>query len=102
MAGSVATAPARRVNHQQLAWGVMLLSFAVFCVIAIFAVVGIHYFLFQSRMPLQANVQLARGTPRLIGTDTLETALTKPTDIVYNSALTTDDQSQASLSFTDP
>lgn len=79
----------------------MLLSFAVFCIIAVFAVLGIHYFLFQSRMPLQANVLLARGTPRLIGTDTIETALTRPTDLAYNAVLTTDEQSQASISFTD-
>lgn len=101
MAGTIATAPARRINHQRLAWGVLLLSFAVFCVIAVFAVVGAHYFLFQSRVPLQANVQLARGTPRLVGTNLVETALTRPTDIVYNSVLTTDTQAQASLSFID-
>ncbi|MFN8448423.1 MAG: hypothetical protein U0521_07490 [Anaerolineae bacterium] len=101
MAGSVATAPARRGNHQQLAWGVLLLSFAVFCVTAVLIVLGIHYFLFQSRLPLQNTVQLARGTPRLIGTDSTETALSRPTDIAYNSALTTDAQAQAALTFTD-
>ncbi|MCC6803390.1 MAG: hypothetical protein IT319_10930 [Anaerolineae bacterium] len=78
------------------------MSFAVFCVIAVCVVVGVHYFLFQSRIPLQASVQLARGTPRLIGTDTFETALTRPTDITYNSALTTDEQAQATITFTDP
>jgi hypothetical protein len=105
LAGTVATAPARvparRINHQQLAWGVLLLSFAIFCVIALFVVVGAHYFLFQSRIPMQATVHVARGTPTLIGTNLIETAVTRPSDILYNSVLATDTQSQASVSFVD-
>ncbi len=55
----------RRVNTQQLAWGVMLLSFAVFCAILIFVIIGANYFVFQSRVPLSAQIHVARGTATL-------------------------------------
>ena len=43
----------------------MLFSFAIFCVFAIVALLGIRYFLFQSRVPLISMVEVSRGTPTL-------------------------------------
>src|SRR5664279_6208444 len=96
------TTPRRkRIKSQQLAWGVMLFSFAVFCAILIFVIVGVQYFLFQSRMPLRSMVDVPRGTATLIDSDLNQTAVTKSDEMFYGSVLTTDTQSQASISFVD-
>jgi len=92
----------RRINSQQLAWGVMLLSFAVFCAILITVIIGIQYFLFQSRIPLRSIVAVPRGTATLIDSDLNQTAVTSSDEMYFGSTLTTDTQSQASISFIDP
>ena len=80
----------------------MLLSFAVFCAILITVIVGIQYFLFQSRIPLQSLISVPRGTATLVDSDLNQTAVTKSDEMFYGSVLTTDTQSQASISFVDP
>jgi hypothetical protein len=91
----------QRDNTQYLAWGVLLISFAVFCVIVIFVIIGIQYFLFQSRVPMQSVVRVARGTATMIGTDLIEQAVKGEREIFSSAILTTDPQSQATISFTD-
>lgn len=100
--GTLAKTTPKRNNTQQLAWGVMLVSFAFFCVIAISALLGVRYFLFQSRVPLLSSVEVSRGTPTLtqVGNE-ITSAITKPREIFNNSTLTTDTLSQAPVSFTD-
>jgi hypothetical protein len=81
----------------------MLFSFAIFCVIAITALLGVRYFLFQSRVPLLSSVEVSRGTPTLtqVGSEITPSAVTKSREIFNNSTLTTDTLSQASVSFAD-
>lgn len=92
----------RRINSQRLAWGVLLTSFVIFCAIVITLIVGIHYFLFQSRVPMRSTVEVARGTATLVGSDLLELAVKSTRDITSSSLVTTDTQSQAAISFYDP
>ncbi len=80
----------------------MLTSFAVFCAIVVLMIAGVRYFLFQSTIPMDATIQIARGTPTLVGTNLVSTAVTKPSSIVHDSTLTTDNQAQASILFYDP
>jgi len=91
----------KRIKSQQLAWGVMLFSFAVFCAIFIFVIVGLQYFFFQSRVPLRSMVDVPLGTATLVDADLNQTAVTKSDEMFYGSVLTTDTQSQASVSFVD-
>ncbi len=102
MADSITKPIPQGANTQRLAWGVLLVSFAVFCVIMAFVIVGIQYFLFQSRIPMKSEVQVSRGTATLIGTDLIEQAVHNQREITSTAVLTTDPQSQASLLFTDP
>jgi hypothetical protein len=80
---------------------VMLLSFAIFCAILIIVIAGVQYFLFQSRIPLRSIVDVPRGTATLIDADLNQTGVTKSDEMFYGSVLTTDTQSQASISFLD-
>ena len=91
-----------RVNTQQLAWGVLLLSFAIFCVILILVIIGANYFVFQSRVPLDAEIHVARGTATSTGTDLNDTAVKTEKVISRSSIVSTDPQSQALVTFSDP
>lgn len=91
----------RRINPQRLAWGVMLLSFAVFCAIVVVIILGIQYFLFQSRVSMQASLNVARGTATVIGSDLVQQAERGNRDISDGGVITTDPQSQASISVID-
>ncbi len=64
-AGEIA-AP-RRFDSQRLAWGVVLLSFAFFCVMCVIAGLGVNYFLFQSVVPLDATMRVGRGSSGVNG-----------------------------------
>ncbi|MEP7291382.1 MAG: hypothetical protein ABI835_06340 [Chloroflexota bacterium] len=104
MASTLTKTTPSRINTQQLAWGVMLSAFAIFCVIAGAAFLGVRYFLFQSRVPLASIVEVSRGTPTvtMIGQDLVQTAVTRSGDITAGSVLTTNTESQAVLRFADP
>ncbi len=91
----------KRINSQRLAWGVMLLSFAVFCAILITVIAGIQYFLFQSRIPLRTIVDAARGTATMVDSDLNQTAVTTSDEMFLGTVLTTDTQSQGAISFVD-
>jgi hypothetical protein len=45
-----------------MAWGVLLLSFAIFCAICITTGLGLNYFLFQSTVLMESDVQVGRGS----------------------------------------
>lgn len=95
------TAPEALQNRQRLAWGVMLIAFSVFCTLAALTVIGVHYFVFQSTIPIQAQVQVSRGTAILIGSDLFENGVRDTRDVGTSSVVTTDAQSQAEVTFRD-
>ncbi len=92
----------RQVNTQHLAWGVLLLSFAIFCAILISVILGANYFIFQSRVQLSAQIHVARGTATWTGTNLTDTAVKSDQVITRSSVVSTDPQSQASVTFYDP
>ncbi|HVU09975.1 MAG TPA: hypothetical protein VHD90_01805 [Phototrophicaceae bacterium] len=79
----------------------MLLSFAVFCLIVVVLIWGIQYFLFHSPVPMQATLDVARGTATVIGSDLVQQAERGSRDISDGGVVTTDPQSQASISVID-
>ncbi len=94
--------PATLQNRQNLAWGIMLVAFSCFCVLGTLLVMGVHYFVFQSTVLIQAELQVSRGTAIFIGSDLFERAVQNTRDLEANGIVTTDAQSQAMISFRDP
>lgn len=87
----------RKFKTEQLAWGIMLLSFALFCVICVASSVGLYLFLFESTMPVNARLEVARGTVILTDADFNQSGARQTTAISRMTSISTDDQSQASL-----
>jgi hypothetical protein len=56
------TFPKPRIDPQRMAWGVLLFSFAVFCSICLITGLGVNYFLFQSSVLMETDVQVGRGS----------------------------------------
>lgn len=94
-----ATAP--RIDPNRLAWGVLLLAFAIFCVIFVFVIVGVDFFLFQSTVPMTVTLNVGRGSVAIgdLGSDDLVgrngASLTK------GMVISTDPQSQGTIRFKD-
>ena len=104
---SIATADKRRsvryrIDPGRLAWGVLLVAFALFCVICIITILGIDYFLFQSTVPLPSTLSVGLGTMSV-------TDLANPTERVGRTGLglprgvivATDPTQQGTIRFTD-
>lgn len=91
----------RRIHPQQLAWGVLLLSFAVFCVLCIVSVIGSYYFLYESTVAMQSQLRVSRGTAVVSGADMVEQAVRSGLDLFNRAMISTDPQSQVTLSFFD-
>jgi hypothetical protein len=93
-----------RVRHpERVAWGVMLIAFAVFCLSCVLSVVAVHGFFFLSTVPMLSSVQVARGTIGLTGSDLREEAVYfENRDIQIGNIVRPTPQSQALLVFRDP
>ncbi len=80
----------------------MVIAFAVFCVICAASALGLHYFLFDSSIPINATLSVGRGTAGLTTTDLNETFVRTQRSITNNSVVSTDSVAQATISFNDP
>lgn len=96
------TTPSPRHSTQRLAWGILSVSFALFCVVCLITGLGVQYFLFQSTMPLPAVVIVGRGTVGLTGADAIEQVVRRDRELFGSATLSTDAQSQATVSVLDP
>jgi hypothetical protein len=98
--------PASRMDPQRLAWGVLLISFALFGLICVVAGFGINYFLFQSTVPMTTTLQVGRGTVGITNpSDPVEQVAQPSLDLSGANGFTmhtTTSESQATLSFRDP
>jgi hypothetical protein len=90
------TLPRPRIDPQRMAWGVLLISFAVFCMICVISGVGVNYFLFSSSVPMETTVQVAKGTVVVTGR-----AVVQQFELTNNDELRTDAQTQATIFFRD-
>lgn len=94
-----------RIAPERLAWSVLLLSFATFCVICAASTLFAHFFLFQSSLSLETTLQVGRGTVGITESATAPQAETQSRQLSRDTAIRTDSQdqwSQAVLSFRDP
>ncbi len=71
---TIVTAEHRVANPaaEQVAWGVIWMAFAVFCVTVGLLAVGVYYFLYNSVVPMPSILQVSRGTLGVMTTDLLE------------------------------
>jgi len=92
-------------DPQRLAWGVLLISFAIFCLICVISGIGVNYFLFQSAVPMESRLLVGRGTVGIIQSDSPESEQAERRERILsdtnNVTMQTDAQSQATLAFRD-
>lgn len=96
--------PLPAIDPQRLAWGVLLLAFAAFCVIAVTSIIVVYYFAFQSSVSMQATLQVARGTVGVQEPSEAEQSERRERDISRGTVITTDRMealSQATITFRD-
>lgn len=87
-----------QLTSQQTAWVVLLSFFVSFCITCIVSGVGVNWFLFQSRVPLQAVLGVGRGTVGYIESDPFERVIREERRIMTdNENVRTDGQSQATI-----
>lgn len=90
-------------NPERLAWGVLLVAFAVFCLSCVLSVLGVHFFFFQSSVPMTATVYAARGVVGLTPLDLREFPVTDSSTLsIGNIVRPSTQSSQALLVFRDP
>lgn len=91
-----------RIEPQRLAWGVLLIAFAIFCVVCVLTGIGVNYFLFQSSMPMEAVLSVGRGTVGITSEAAGDRYVRNTrTSLLHNSEVSTDPASQAVISFLD-
>lgn len=93
-----------RIPPERLAWGVLLLAFATFCVIFASSVIFLNYFLFQSSLPLESLLKVGRGTARIAALSSPVQAETGQRSLNNDTSISTDAQdpwSQSVITFSD-
>lgn len=85
----------------RLAWSVLLLSFAAFCFLCLLSGIGMYAFLFESTVPIDAQVLTGRGTLVITEANRIEQAIPRGRDLEGNAIVSTYGQSQGTLSFYD-
>ena len=93
-----------RVSPERLAWGVLLIAFAVFCFIIVGSVLAVHHYAFRSSLPMDMLLQVGSGTVGVKFPNTAEQAATSQRNLTGDTTIrttTTDRWSQTVLSFRD-
>lgn len=93
-----------RIPPERLAWGVLLLAFATFCLIFVSSIIFLNYFLFQSSLSLESLLKVGRGTARISAITGSTQAETGQRILNSETVISTDAQdpwSQAVITFSD-
>lgn len=102
----MATTPVRNtipaVDPQRLAWGMLLLAFAAFCVICVVVGIGVNFFLFQSTIPMDSILVVGRGSIGVREANSDRYAFVPDRALLsFSSEVNTAPQSQANITFID-
>ncbi|MFN8373509.1 MAG: hypothetical protein U0694_11630 [Anaerolineae bacterium] len=92
----------RSIEPERLAWGVLLIAFAVFCIICALLTVGVHFFLFESTINMQVAMTVGRGTPIITESDLVEQAVRVPREIFNGTNIVSPSEAQSTILFIDP
>lgn len=93
------------VEPIRLAWGVLLISFGVFCTICIVSVLLGHFFFFQSSVSFDMTLSVGKGTVRVKVGNEREQAESRFRNLIQETTISTDSTdlwSQATINFVDP
>ncbi len=91
----------RRFDAGHLAWGILLIAFAIFCSLCVVFGVGLNYFLFQSTVPMQTRLIVGRGTVTWTDATLISQATRTQVDLFSSAVISTDAISQANLTVMD-
>jgi phosphotransferase system HPr-like phosphotransfer protein len=95
--------PSRLKNPVQVAWGILLLAFAIFCTIALFTIIAVHYYFFLSTVPMDVTVASVRGGVSYTPLDLNErTVGESPQVLNIGNVVEPNPQSQGIITFRDP
>lgn len=90
--------PNMRTDPHRLAWGVLLMAFAAFCVICAAAGFVMNFFLFQSTVPMLSGLTVSRGSVEVTEpADPVARSVRMPINLTGIAQVSTDSQSQAKL-----
>lgn len=88
------------VPPERMAWGVLLISFALFCTLTVSAVLGVYFFLFESTASIPTTLRVSQGTVGITGSDLIEAVEREQEDLTSSvTSISTDSQSQATIQF---
>lgn len=93
------------VTSHRLAWGVLFVSFAVFCVLCAVTTIALQIFLFQSTIGLDVTLQPGRGTAIVQDGSGVLPPVVDPREFSRGMSVqtdATDERAQVSLIFRDP
>jgi hypothetical protein len=85
------------VDAGHMAWGVLLIAFAVFCMVCVITGLGVNYFLFQSTVPMQTVIRVGRGTVTWTDATLIPQATRTQIELFNRAVVSTDPISQATL-----
>ncbi|MCY4464302.1 MAG: hypothetical protein OXE46_02060 [Chloroflexi bacterium] len=87
-------------HPERVAWMVLLVAFACFCVLTIGIVFGVYQFLFQSAVALPVSLEVAKGTVGITGADLIEAVERDQRNLTDTvTSISTDALSQATIQF---
>lgn len=91
--------PQPRIAPERLAWATVLLAFALFCVICVATTLGLHFFFFESTIPLEAILKVGRGTASIATkSEPIAEAIRQEPRLLSNlTEISTDAQTQATI-----
>ncbi|RMG85617.1 MAG: hypothetical protein D6712_09120, partial [Chloroflexi bacterium] len=96
--------PEPRIKPERLAWGVVLIAFAIFCTVCALTTIGVYSFFFQSTVPMRVDLVVGVGSVAITESDLIPRVERGVRDLtsVVNASVSTDQQSQGTLSFRIP
>lgn len=101
MVSEVVDRSQRRADAGRTAWGIVLIFFAIFCVLCVFTGIGVNYFLFQSSVSMETLVRVGRGTITWTDATLIPQAERRLVELLNSAVISTDPQAQATMFITD-
>lgn len=90
------------ISPENMAWGVLVVAFAMFCILTLTTAFGVYSFLFESTVSISTTLRVARGTVGITGSDLIEAVEREQEDLTNQvTSISTDSQSQATIQFWD-
>ncbi len=92
----------RRINPHHLAWGILLASFLLFCLLLLTMLLAANHYLFQSALPMKVTLNVGRGTVSISNlANPVEQVGIAGSGVADGVIVRTDPQSQGAILFLD-